>query len=186
MVGNDGVARGMRGRPPGGVVHNVNVEVEHITQRVNDIELVVSRFQNLNPPIFCGSEGNKKLRVTKAMNNLFGLMEYDSNIIVRLIFVQLMDSAERWWESTTRTLRDADRFITWDALCTIFRHEYSPPSYYAARASKFKKVFQYNLPVAKYAQQLSSLLTYVPHLLDILTQKWSFWKDGVLIYIPWF
>ncbi|XP_073038114.1 uncharacterized protein [Primulina eburnea] len=158
-------ARGRRGRPTGEAVQNVNVEVEQITRRVNDMELVVSRFQNLNPPIFDGSEGNEKAESwLRAMNNLFDLVEYDSNRRVKLVVLQLRDNAERWWEATARALRDAGTVITWDVFSTQFRQEYSPPSYYAAKSSAFHKLVQGNLPVVEYARQLSSLLIYVPHI----------------------
>lgn len=72
MVDNDGVSRGRCGHPLGGAAQNVNVEIEKITRRVNDLKLVVERFHNLNPPIFCGSEENEKAESwLRAMNNLF-------------------------------------------------------------------------------------------------------------------
>ncbi|XP_073050615.1 uncharacterized protein [Primulina eburnea] len=165
MDGIDVNARGRRGRPTGEAVQNVNVEVEQITRRVNDMELLVSRFQNLNPPIFDGSEGNEKAESwLRAMNNLFDLVEYDSNRRVKLVVLQLRDNAERWLEATARALCDAGTVITWVVFSTQFRQEYSPPSYYAAKSSAFHKLVQGNLPVAEYARQLSSLLIYVPHI----------------------
>lgn len=185
---NDGIARGRRGRPPGRAVQDVNIEVEQITQRVNDMELVVARFQNQHPPIFCGSEGYEKAEsCLRAMNNLFELVEYDSARRVRLVVLQLRDIAERWWESTSSILRDAGTIITWDVFCTQFRQEYSPPSYYASRASEINKLVQGNLAVADYAKQKSSFLTYVPHIASNDEQRCrNFWKDWVLICILWF
>lgn len=134
VPGNDGVVRGRCGRPVGNAGLNVNVEVVQLANEVNEMELVVTRFQNLHPPSFYGNEGSEKSEDwLRAITNFFNLMNYVSDRRVKLVILQLKETAERWWENTYGSLLESGRHVTWDVSCLKFRQEYAPPSFSASK-----------------------------------------------------
>lgn len=80
------------------------------------------------------------------------------------MILQLKETAERWWQNTYGSLLESGRPVTWDVFCSKFRQEYAPPSFSMNKTSEFFKLVQGDLTVAEYAMQLSSLLTYIPHI----------------------
>ncbi|XP_073152037.1 uncharacterized protein [Henckelia pumila] len=164
-VGLDGVLRGRRGRPARNVINDIDAEVDQLGNQVDEMELVVARFQRLNPPTFSGDEGSEKAESwLRAMNNLFGLVHYNSERRVTMVVLQLKDTAERWWEAMRTALVEAGKPVTWDVFCSKFRQEYAPPSFVAEKTSEFFNLVQGDLSAAEYARKLSSLFTYVPHI----------------------
>ncbi|XP_073137044.1 uncharacterized protein [Henckelia pumila] len=164
-VGLYGVLRGIRGRPARNAINDIDAEVDQLGNQVDEMELVVTRFQRLNQPTFRGDEGSEKAESwLRAMNNLFGLVHYNSERKVTMVVLQLKDTAERWWEAMRTALVEAGRPVTWDVFCSKFRQEYAPPFFVAEKASEFFNLVQGDLSAAEYARKLSSLFTYVPHI----------------------
>lgn len=124
VPGNDGIPRGRRGRPARNADRDVNVEVDQLANQVNDMELVVTRFQNLHSPSFYRNEGSEKAEAwLRAITNLFNLVNYDSDRRVNLVILQLKETAERWWQNTYGSLIESGRPVTWDVFCSKFRQE---------------------------------------------------------------
>ncbi|XP_073137097.1 uncharacterized protein [Henckelia pumila] len=164
-VGLDGVLRGRRGHPARNVINDIDAEVDQLGNQVDEMELVVVRFQRLNPPTFSGDEGSEKAESwLRAMNNLFGLVHYNSERRVTMVVLQLKDTAELWWEAMRTALVEAGKPVTWDVFCSKFRQEYAPPSFVVEKKSEFFNLVQGELSAAEYARKLSSLFTYVPHI----------------------
>ncbi|XP_075515437.1 uncharacterized protein LOC142550084 [Primulina tabacum] len=180
------IIRGRRGRPRGQVAQNVEEElnqepprtkrpgarqvaieeeVEHLTQKVGGMQLIISQFQELCPSKFFGNEsGEKAAGWLKSINNLFNLLEYSKDIRLKLAIYQLKDRAQLWWEAIEEAMKDS---------------EYAPPSYYAAKEEEFNQLVQGNKSVVEYASQFSALLPYVPHVARNDQAKLSLFLHGL-------
>ncbi|KZV53490.1 hypothetical protein F511_14856, partial [Dorcoceras hygrometricum] len=55
---------------------------------------------------------------------------------------------------------------SWESFCAAFRREYTPESFYNNREREFDNLKQGSLRVVEYARQFSSLLSYVPHIVN--------------------
>ncbi|XP_073039338.1 uncharacterized protein [Primulina eburnea] len=174
--------RGRRGRRPRGEAQNVNVdrEVDQLTRGMGEMELVISRFQNMRPPRFFGNEdGEKAIAWLKSMKRLFNMLEYTPDLPLKLAIFQLKDRAQLWWETTEEALKESGERVTWDVFCAQFAREYSPPSYYSAKEAEFNRLTQGNMTVVEYASQFSALLSYVPHVASSDRNKLSHFMQGL-------
>ncbi|XP_073035231.1 uncharacterized protein [Primulina eburnea] len=173
---------GRRGRRPRGEAQNVNVdrEVDQLTRGMGEMELVISRFQNMRPPRFFGNEdGEKAIAWLKSMKRLFNMLEYTPDLQLKLAICQLKDRAQLWWETTEDALKESGERVTWDVFCAQFAREYSPPSYYSAKEAEFNRLTQGNMTVVEYASQFSALLSYVPHVASSDRNKLSHFMQGL-------
>ncbi|XP_073314721.1 uncharacterized protein [Primulina huaijiensis] len=173
---------GRRGRRPRGEARNVNVEheVDQLTRGMGEMELVISRFQNMRPPRFFGNEdGEKAVAWLKSMKRLFNMLEYTPDLQLKLAICQLKDRAQLWWETTEEALKESGERVTWDVFCAQFAREYSPPSYYSAKEAEFNRLTQGNMTVVEYASQFSALLAYVPHVASSDRNKLSHFMQGL-------
>ncbi|KZV38443.1 hypothetical protein F511_37741 [Dorcoceras hygrometricum] len=98
------------------------------------------------------------------MEELFDTLEYDPEKRLKVVVLQLIYNAQRWWRGTSRILRESEAVITWESFYAAFRQEYTPESYYNSREQEFDNLKQGNMKVAEYDRQFSSLLMYVPHV----------------------
>ncbi|XP_075486349.1 uncharacterized protein LOC142525952 [Primulina tabacum] len=173
---------GRRGRRPRGEARNVNVEheVDQLTRGMGEMELVISRFQNMRPPRFFGNEdGEKAVAWLKSMKCLFNMLEYTPDLQLKLAICQLKDRAQLWWETTEEALKESGERVTCDVFCAQFAREYSPPSYYSAKEAEFNRLTQGNMTVVEYASQFSALLAYVPHVASSDRNKLSHFMQGL-------
>ncbi|XP_073271484.1 uncharacterized protein [Primulina huaijiensis] len=171
-----------RGRRPRSEARNVNVELEvdQLTRGIGEMELVISRFQNMRPPRFFGNEdGEKVVAWLKSMKRLFSMLEYTPDLQLKLAICQLKDRAQLWWETTEEALKESGERVTWDVFCAQFAREYSPPSYYSAKEAEFNRLTQGNMTVVEYASQFSALLAYVPHVASSDRNKLSHFMQGL-------
>ncbi|XP_075512114.1 uncharacterized protein LOC142547627 [Primulina tabacum] len=148
-IGNtEGIDRGRRGRPRGRANQNVNIEVEveqeppirperqvarnvevdrevqQLTQRMREMELVIAKFQDMRPPKFFGNEGGEKATAwLKSMNYLFNLVEYTPELRLKLAVYQLKDRAQLWWEATEEAIQESGLIISWEVFRTHFIQE---------------------------------------------------------------
>ncbi|XP_073041877.1 uncharacterized protein [Primulina eburnea] len=172
---------GRRGRRPRGEAQNVNVdrEVDQLTRGMVEMELVISRFQNMRPPRFFGNEdGEKAIAWLKSMKRLFNMLEYTPDLQLKLAICQLKDRAQLWWETTEDALKESGERVTWDVFCAQFAREYSPLSYYSAKEAEYNRLTQGNMTVVEYASQFSALLAYVPHVASSDRNKLSHFMQG--------
>ncbi|XP_075492373.1 uncharacterized protein LOC142530424 [Primulina tabacum] len=173
---------GRRGRRPRGEARNANVEheVDQLTRGMGEMELVISRFQNMRPPrLFENEDGEKAIAWLKSMKRLFNMLEYTPNLQLKLAICQLKDRAQLWWETTEEALKESGERVTWDVFCAQFAREYSPPSYYSAKEAEFNRLTQGNMTVVEYASQFSALLAYVPHVASSDRNKLSHFMQGL-------
>ncbi|XP_075499832.1 uncharacterized protein LOC142538390 [Primulina tabacum] len=173
---------GRRGRRPRGEARNANVEheVDQLTRGMGEMELVISRFQNMRRPRFFGNEdGEKAIAWLKSMKRLFNMLEYTPGLQLKLAICQLKDRAQLWWETTEEALKESGERVTWDVFCAQFAREYSPPSYYSAKEAEFNRLTQGNMTVVEYASQFSALLAYVPHVASSDRNKLSHFMQGL-------
>ncbi|KZV25141.1 hypothetical protein F511_42453 [Dorcoceras hygrometricum] len=174
------IPKGKRGRPPGGVSPTVDADVEQLRQRVHEMEFVVARFQDMQPPKFFGNEGSERAEGwLKHMEFLFDTVYYDPERRLKMAVLQLRDRAQRWWESVTNVLNQSGKDITWDVFRAKFTQEFAPPSYISAKESEFYRLVQGNMTVREYAQQFSALLTYVPHIASSEKGKLKKFLEGL-------
>ncbi|XP_075521524.1 uncharacterized protein LOC142554735 [Primulina tabacum] len=182
VIGLNETEWGRRGRRLRGEERNVNVEheVDQLTRGMGEMELVISRFQNMSPPRFFGNEdGEKAVAWLKSMKHLFNMLEYTPDLQLKLAICQLKDRAQLWWETTEEALKESGERVTWDVFCAQFAREYSPPSYYSAKEAEFNRLTQGNMTVVEYASQFSALLAYVPHVASSDRNKLSHFMQGL-------
>ncbi|KZV24811.1 hypothetical protein F511_29719 [Dorcoceras hygrometricum] len=100
-------------------------EVEDVTRQIGEMELVLARFQRMNPPKFLGTEGGLMTEGWLVqMEELFDTLEYVPEKRLKLAVLQLRDKAHRWWRGTSSILRESGAVITWESFCAVFRQEY--------------------------------------------------------------
>ncbi|XP_075500089.1 uncharacterized protein LOC142538669 [Primulina tabacum] len=147
---------------------------------MGEMELVISRFQNMRPPRFFGNEdGEKAIAWLKSMKRLFNMLEYTPDLQLKLAICQLKDRAQLWWETSEEALKESGERVTWDVFCAQFAREYSQPSYYSAKEAEFNGLTQGNMTVVEYASQFSALLAYVPHVASSDRNKLSHFMQGL-------
>ncbi|XP_073054089.1 uncharacterized protein [Primulina eburnea] len=147
---------------------------------MGEMELVISRFQNMRPPRLFGNEdGKKAIAWLKSMKRLFNMLEYTPDLQLKLAICQLKDRAQLWWETTEEALKESGERVTWDVFCAQFAREYSPPSYYSAKEAEFNRLTQGNMTVVEYASQFSALLAYIPHVASSDRNKLSHFMQGL-------
>ncbi|KZV23000.1 putative leucine-rich repeat receptor-like protein kinase [Dorcoceras hygrometricum] len=79
------------------------VELENRTLQIDDMELVLARFQRMNPPTFTGFEGGFVSKGwVEHMEGLFDRVQYDEERRLSLEMFQLRDHAQRWWKGASR------------------------------------------------------------------------------------
>ncbi|KZV51504.1 hypothetical protein F511_14402 [Dorcoceras hygrometricum] len=101
-------------------------QVENVTRRIGEMELVLARFQRTNPPTFFAAEGGAMVEAWLVqMEELFDTLEYAPEKRLKLAVLQLRDNAHRCWRGTSRILRDSGAVITWESFCEAFRQELS-------------------------------------------------------------
>ncbi|XP_073273259.1 uncharacterized protein [Primulina huaijiensis] len=147
---------------------------------MGEMELVISRFQNMRPPRFFGNEdGENAVAWLKSMKRLFNMLEDTPDLQLKLAICQLKDRAQLWWETTEEALKESGERVTWDVFCSQFAREYSPPSYYSAKEAECNRLTQGNMTVVEYASQFSALLAYVPHVASSDRNKLSHFMQGL-------
>ncbi|XP_075482811.1 uncharacterized protein LOC142523059 [Primulina tabacum] len=126
---------------------------------------LVAHFHSMHIPRFSGSEGAEKAELwISEIEKLFDLIEYPSELRLRLAMHQLKDRAKMWWSTTLMTL-DAQRIVpSWDIFKLEFKESYRPPSFYSSKASEFHNLKQVDMSVAEYADTLYAMLRYAPHV----------------------
>ncbi|XP_073135265.1 uncharacterized protein [Henckelia pumila] len=197
----DDIVRERRGRPAVQPSKDVELEVEQqprvnpdkgkaiqaeadpvaqLTEKMGEIRLIISQFQELRPQKFFGNEGSEKAASWfKSLNNMFNELEYPDDIRLKLVPFQLKDRVQLWWETTTETLSDSGEKITWEVFRNQFAQEYAPPYYYSAKEDEFNLLVQGNKSVAEYSSQFSALLPYVPHVAKNDRSKLSYFLKGL-------
>ncbi|XP_073019994.1 uncharacterized protein [Primulina eburnea] len=134
----------------------------------------------MRPPKFFGNEGGEKATLwLNNMNYLFNLVEYTSELRLKLAVYQLKDRAQLWWEAIEEAIRESGLIISWEVFRTHFIQEYSPPSYYSTNEAEFNQLVQGNMSVGEYASQFYALLAYVPHVSNIDRSKLSRFMQGL-------
>ncbi|KZV40165.1 hypothetical protein F511_29709 [Dorcoceras hygrometricum] len=93
------------------------VEVDVVTRQIGEMELVLARFQRMNPPMFIGVEaGLLAERWLEHMEELFDVVEYSQERRLKLAVLQLREHAQRWWKGTSRVMRDTGVVISWESF----------------------------------------------------------------------
>ncbi|KZV20329.1 hypothetical protein F511_39895 [Dorcoceras hygrometricum] len=96
-------------------------EVEDVTRQIGEMELVLARFQRMNPPMFAGAEGGLMAEGWLVqMEESFDTLEYAPEKRLKLAVFQLRDNAQRWWRGTCRILHESGAVITWESFCAAF------------------------------------------------------------------
>ncbi|KZV21853.1 hypothetical protein F511_19783 [Dorcoceras hygrometricum] len=96
------------------------IEVDELVARVDDMELVMARFQRMNPQMFNGDESSSDAESwLQHIIGLFDRVKYDDERRLSLDTFQLRRSAERWWRDASRTLEETGVGITWNSFCLI-------------------------------------------------------------------
>ncbi|KZV58434.1 hypothetical protein F511_30706 [Dorcoceras hygrometricum] len=98
------------------------------------MDIVIERFQRMNPQVFTGDDSSEDADSwLQKITGLFDRVQYDDELRLSLVTLQLRKDAERWWRGATSTLLETGVGITWDSFCETFRQEYVPESYVNAR-----------------------------------------------------
>ncbi|KZV28199.1 hypothetical protein F511_21175 [Dorcoceras hygrometricum] len=88
------------------------IEVEDVMRQIGEMELVLARFQRMNPPMFTGSEGDLMDEGwLEHMEELFDAVEYYPERRLKLAVLQLRENAQRWWKGTSRVVRERGTLI---------------------------------------------------------------------------
>ncbi|KZV33567.1 hypothetical protein F511_10553 [Dorcoceras hygrometricum] len=111
-----------RSIPRRGHDRQVDIEVDELAARVDDMELVMARFQRMNPQTFNGDEPSSDAE--SWLQHIH--VRYDDECKLSLAMFQLRRGAEGWWRGASRTLEDTGVGIMWNNFCTTFRHENVP------------------------------------------------------------
>ncbi|KZV38576.1 hypothetical protein F511_04281 [Dorcoceras hygrometricum] len=92
-----------RSIPRRGCDRQIDLEVDELAARVDDMELVMARFQRMNPQTFNGDEPSSDAEsLLQHITGLFDRVRYDDERRLSLATFQLRRSAERWWRGASR------------------------------------------------------------------------------------
>ncbi|KZV56871.1 hypothetical protein F511_26113 [Dorcoceras hygrometricum] len=89
-------------------------EIAATAPPVERMDVVIARFQRMNPPVFNGDESRKE--ADSWLHNvvhLFDRAQYDDELRLRLVTLLLRKAAERWWRGASSTLLETGVGITW-------------------------------------------------------------------------
>ncbi|KZV34891.1 hypothetical protein F511_10146 [Dorcoceras hygrometricum] len=87
---------------------SIQTEVEDVMRQIGDMELVLARFQRTNPPTFSGAEGGMMAEGwLEHIEELFDVVEYSQERRLKLAVLQLRENAQRWWNGTSRVMRES-------------------------------------------------------------------------------
>ncbi|KZV21067.1 hypothetical protein F511_12094 [Dorcoceras hygrometricum] len=118
-------------------------EVEVLPTPVERMDVVIARFQRMNPQVFIGDESSEDTDSwLRNITGLFGRVQYDDELRLSLVTLQLRKGAERWWRGASSTLLETRVGITLDSFCETFRQEYVPEFYVNAREREFDHLKQ--------------------------------------------
>ncbi|KZV27130.1 hypothetical protein F511_31087 [Dorcoceras hygrometricum] len=74
---------------------------------VERMDLVIARFQRMNPPVFNGDESSED--ADSWLRNvifLFDRCQYDDELRLSLVILLLRKAAKRWWRGASSTLEE--------------------------------------------------------------------------------
>ncbi|KZV30515.1 hypothetical protein F511_30910 [Dorcoceras hygrometricum] len=99
-------------------------EVGDLPPPVERMDVVIARFQRMNPPVFNGDESSED--ADSWLHNvihIFDWAQYDDELLLRLVTLLLRKAAERWWRGAFSTLVETGVGITWGSFCEAFSCE---------------------------------------------------------------
>ncbi|KZV34461.1 hypothetical protein F511_21236 [Dorcoceras hygrometricum] len=99
-------------------------EVEVAAPPVERMDVVIARFQRMNPLVFNGDESSED--ADSWLRNIIGLfdrVQYDDDLRLSLVTLLLRKAAERWWRGASSTLLETGVGISWGSFCETFRQE---------------------------------------------------------------
>ncbi|KZV33719.1 hypothetical protein F511_33352 [Dorcoceras hygrometricum] len=100
-------------------------DVDDVTRQIGEMELVLARFQRMNPLTFNGAESGLIAEGwLEHMEELFDVIEYSPERRLKLVVLQLREHAQCWWKGTSRVMRETGALISWESFCAAFRKEY--------------------------------------------------------------
>ncbi|KZV38790.1 hypothetical protein F511_26774 [Dorcoceras hygrometricum] len=82
-------------------------EFEVAAPPVERMDVVIARFQRMNPPVFNGDESSED--ADSWLRNIIGLfdrVQYDDGLWLSLVTLLLKKAAERWWRGASSTLEE--------------------------------------------------------------------------------
>ncbi|KZV17175.1 hypothetical protein F511_07935 [Dorcoceras hygrometricum] len=116
-------------------------EVDLLASWVDEMELVMARFQRTNPQAFMGANSSADAEAwLKHIVGLFNRVHYIDARRLSLATLKLRSDAQRWW----RGIR--------------------PGVVFEQQGHEFDNLVQGDMRVAEYARQSYSILAYVPHV----------------------
>ncbi|KZV58701.1 hypothetical protein F511_29213 [Dorcoceras hygrometricum] len=99
-------------------------EVEVAAPPVERMDVVIARFQRMNPPVFNGDESSEDADSwLRNIIDLFDQVQYDDDLRLSLVTLLLRKAAERWWRGASSTLLETGVGISWGSFCETFRQE---------------------------------------------------------------
>ncbi|KZV28225.1 hypothetical protein F511_02095 [Dorcoceras hygrometricum] len=114
------------------------VEVDDVTRQIGEMELVLATFQRMNPPTFTGVEAGLLVEGwLEHMKELCDAVEHLQEQRLKLAVFQLREHVQRWWNGTSRVMRETGVVISWESFCAAFRQEYTPKFFYNNREREF-------------------------------------------------
>ncbi|KZV35502.1 hypothetical protein F511_34531 [Dorcoceras hygrometricum] len=96
-------------------------EVGDLPPPVERMDVVIARFQRMNPPVFNGDESSED--ADSWLRNvifLFDRCQYDDELCLSLVILLLRKAAERWWRGASSTLEETGVGISWNSFCETF------------------------------------------------------------------
>ncbi|KZV41300.1 hypothetical protein F511_40569 [Dorcoceras hygrometricum] len=92
-------------------------EVEVLSSPVERMDVAIARFQRMNPQAFNGDESSEDADSwLRNITGLFDRVQYDDELRLSLVTLQLRKGAERCWRGASSTLLEIGVGITWDSF----------------------------------------------------------------------
>ncbi|KZV36651.1 hypothetical protein F511_39873 [Dorcoceras hygrometricum] len=107
------------------MVSDEEEEVGDLPPPMERMDVVIARFQRMNPPVFNGDESSED--ADSWLRNvifLFDRCQYDDELRLSLVILLLRKAEVHWWRGASSTLEETDVGISWNSFCETFRQEY--------------------------------------------------------------
>ncbi|KZV50478.1 hypothetical protein F511_35528 [Dorcoceras hygrometricum] len=110
-------------------------QVENVTRQIGEMELVLERFQRMNPPTFSAVVGGAMAEAWLVqMEELFDTLEYAPEKRVKLAVLQLRDVVQRWWRDRQSGPRSETIFL--QSACTRKLMDFGTIGFSSSRRSE--------------------------------------------------
>ena len=95
-----------------------------------------------------------------ALDRIFAMQDFDSNVKARFAITHLENFGASWWTIEEKKLGIDMNTVTWELFLERFRDRFLPEEWRQQRTDEFHNLRQYTLSVTKYERKFYELMPF--------------------------